>query len=242
MRIPRIFTNQSLASDSEIELDEAASRHLLKVLRFDIGRELILFNGQGGEYNAVISAATKKIATVTIGGFTEESRQSPLGTHLAIGISRGDRFDWVLQKATELGVTEITPLFTERCEVKLKGDRLDKKLESWRQITLSACEQCQRNVPPIFHQPKLLSEFISADESALKLVLHHRSDKTLQEMSENPESISLLIGPEGGLSESEIQQADQKGYQHLTIGPRVFRTETAPVVAMSLLQYQWGDF
>ncbi|MFL0797482.1 MAG: 16S rRNA (uracil(1498)-N(3))-methyltransferase [Cellvibrionaceae bacterium] len=242
MRIPRIYSNQSLTSGSVIELDESASRHLLKVLRLDIGRELILFNGEGGEYTAEITATTKKVATVTLGEFSEENRQSPLNTHLAIGISRGDRFDWVLQKATELGVTQITPLFTERCEVKLKADRLEKKLESWRQITLSACEQCQRNIPPVFNNAMSFADFLAQDDSELKLVLHHRSEKTLQEMSQSLGSVSLLIGPEGGLSEEEIQQADGKGYEHLTIGPRVFRTETAPIVVLSLLQQQWGDF
>lgn len=208
----------------------------------DTGRELILFNGQGGEYRATITAINKKNVEVRVEDFSDIDRQSPLDINLGIGISRGERFDWVLQKATELGVNRITPLLTERTEVKLNGDRLQKKLQHWQQIAISACEQCQRNRLPEIASPQRLDSWLSeaAQNTGLKLVLHHRSEQSLAE-HQSPERVTLLIGPEGGLSEAEIQTAEQRGFSALSLGPRVLRTETAPVVALSLMQYLWGD-
>ncbi|MBY6211825.1 16S rRNA (uracil(1498)-N(3))-methyltransferase [Microbulbifer agarilyticus] len=245
MRIPRIFSSQPLANQTELQLDEAASRHLVKVLRFGPGRPLILFDGHGGEYAAELVEAGKK-ARVKIGAFSEGDRQSPLAITLAIGISRGDRFDWVIQKATELGVAQIQPLFTERCEVKLSGDRLQKKLGQWQQIAISACEQCARNLVPEILPPLKLPQLLdqAKDSEALKLVLHHRTDATLAELEQQsgrPDAALLLVGPEGGLSAEEIELALQQDFHPLRLGPRVLRTETAPVAALSVLQYQWGD-
>src|SRR4051812_36224234 len=154
MRIPRVFTAQTLASNSSLILAEAQSHYLSKVLRMQAGRELILFNGEGGEYSAEISVVNKKTVEINIGEFFPENRQSHLQLELAIGVSRGERMDWVLQKATELGVTKITPLLTERTEVKLYGERADKKIEHWQQIIISACEQSQRNILPELSEPK----------------------------------------------------------------------------------------
>lgn len=245
MRIPRIFSSDPLAGKSEALLDEAASRHLVKVLRLGPGRPLVLFDGEGGEYEAELLEAGKK-ARVKIGNYSAEDRQSPLAITLAIGISRGDRFDWVIQKATELGVTDIQPLFTERCEVKLTGDRLQKKLGQWQQIAISACEQSARNRVPAILPPLKFPQLLDASKqsSALKLVLHHRTDATLDELEQQsgrPGSALLLVGPEGGLSAEEIELALQQGFHPLRLGPRVLRTETAPVAALSVLQFQWGD-
>ena len=250
MRIPRIFSAEPLAGKSEVQLDEAASRHLVKVLRLGPGRPLILFDGEGGEYEAELLEAGKK-ARVRIGGFAEDDRQSPLAITLAIGISRGDRFDWVIQKATELGVADIQPLFTERCEVRLSGERLQKKLGQWQQIAISACEQSARNRVPQILPPKKLPQFLdeslaSTDEhNSLNLVLHHRTEETLAQLEQQlgrPQSALLLVGPEGGLSAEEIELALERGFHALRLGPRVLRTETAPVAALSVLQFQWGDF
>ena len=240
MRIPRIYSSQSLAEGQHIDLDENASRHLSKVLRMQAGRELIVFNGEGGEYRAEITEVSKKTVTVKVGEFNPEDRQSPLTIHLGIGISRGERFDYVLQKATELGVTAITPLFTERVEVKLNGPRLEKKLNHWQQILVSACEQCQRNQLPQLHAPQNLDQWLTERDEDTCLVLHHRSDVSLNETTP-PNSVALVIGPEGGLSQNEIENSLKRGFQALTLGPRVFRTETAPVAAISILQYLWGD-
>lgn|SRR5690625_2893748 len=242
MRITRIFTAQPLQTDAVVELGRDAARHLVTVLRLQVGHPLTLFNGEGGEFAAEIVAAGSKSVTVQVLAHDAVERESPLLTRLGIGLSRGDRFDWVLQKATELGVTEIVPLHTERTEVKLKGDREDKKLRHWEQVIVSACEQSGRTRVPQLHSPQLLDEWlpVSAD---IKLLLHHRSDTTLSSLRQRqPASAALLIGPEGGLSEQEIARGTAAGFQSLTLGPRVFRTETAPVVALGLLQGLWGDF
>jgi len=241
MRIPRIFTNQALISNTTLALAEAQSHYLSKVLRMQVGRELILFNGEGGEFNAEISGIHKKHVDVLVKNFSPENRQSYLHLELAIGVSRGERMDWVLQKATELGVTKITPLITERTEVKLNGERADKKMEHWQQIIISACEQCQRNLLPELSAPQSYSDWISQCDSELKFVLHHRDNQGFSK-DKSAKNISLLIGPEGGLDNDEIAQAVAKNFSPLTLGPRVLRTETAPVAAISLVQYLWGDF
>jgi 16S rRNA (uracil1498-N3)-methyltransferase len=151
--------------------------------------------------------------------------------------------DWIVQKATELGVSEITPLFSERTEVKLNGGRLEKKLRHWQQVSISACEQCQRNLVPSINPALTLDQWLSQDTGnaeQLKLVLHHRSDKSLAQ-HQPPKSACLLVGPEGGLSDNEISRAMDNGFAALTLGPRVMRTETAPLAAISIMQSVWGD-
>jgi 16S rRNA (uracil1498-N3)-methyltransferase len=241
MRIPRIFTTQILSTNSAIELEEAPSHHLSKVLRMQADRELILFNGLGGEYLARIDSITKKNVCATPLEFNAENRQSPLQLELAIGISRGDRMEWVLQKATELGVTKITPLITERTEVKFNNDRAERKIDRWRQTIISACEQCQRNLLPELLEPIQVTDWVTRCDAELKFVLHHRQNQKLPQ-DKHTKSLALLIGPEGGLSETEIDHAVAKGFSALTLGPRVLRTETAPVAAISLVQFLWGDF
>ena len=241
MRIPRIYTEQNLLSGEMVELEESASHHLSKVLRMQPGRELILFNGAGGEFAATIHEVRKKHVSVQVAEHMSDDRESPLNLELAIGISRGERMDWVLQKATELGVTRITPLITERTEVKIGGDRQDKKMQHWQQTIISACEQCQRNLLPTLAEPIQISDWLTHVNSELRFVLHHRDSKQLP-ADKKPESVTLLIGPEGGLSEREIAHAIENEFSALTLGPRVLRTETAPVAAISLVQYLWGDF
>ena len=240
MRIPRIYTDQALPLNTCIALHADASNHLLKVLRMKAGRELILFNGDGKEYPAKIDSCDKKTAYVRVHSIENTQRESPLHTELAIGISRGDRMDWVLQKATELGASRIVPLITERCEVKLNAERQQKKHLQWQKLIQSSCEQCQRNTLPMLSLPMPLSQYLEQADSEKRFVLHHRHAATL-EKSPSPASVSLLIGPEGGLSDSEINQAEAAHFTALSLGPRVLRTETAPLVALSLLQYCWGD-
>ena len=243
MRIPRIYTNANLTPGTDIQLDEGAARHLTSALRMTAGQQIILFNGQGGEYSAELVQAKKGKASAMVTGFTQIDRESPLQIHLAIGISRGERMDWIVQKATELGVTEITPLFSERTEVKLNGERLEKKLRHWQQVSISACEQCQRNRIPTINNALTLDQWLNQpnqEAQQLKLVLHHRSDKTLAQ-HQSPKNVCLLVGPEGGLSDNEISRAMDKGFAALTLGPRVLRTETAPLAAISIMQSVWGD-
>jgi 16S rRNA (uracil1498-N3)-methyltransferase len=242
MRITRIFIDKPLAANSELALDRDAVRHLVTVLRLKAGDSLCLFNGQGGEYPAEIIAAGAKAVSVRTADYNSTDRESPLRTLLGIAISRGERFEWVLQKATELGVSEIFPLYSERTEVKLKGDREEKKHGRWQQVLISACEQCGRNRLPVLHNPQSLEDWLAV-AAAVKLVLHHRSTQTLQALAaQAPDSAALLVGPEGGLSAAEIRQAQDCGFQALTLGPRVLRTETAPIAALGILQGLWGDF
>lgn len=241
MRVPRIFTQQPLASNTTLELEAGPAHHVAKVLRMQAGRELVLFNGEGGEYAAVIAEAGKRSVTVSVGEFSSPETESPLGTELAIGMSRGERMDWVIQKATELGVSRIQPLFTERTEVKLSGDRLEKRLQHWQQTIISACEQCQRNRLPDLREPLALPRYLEACDTAARYVLHHRTDQQLKETAK-PESVCLLVGPEGGLSDNEILLAQSHEFKALALGPRVMRTETAPVAALAVMQFHWGDF
>lgn len=241
MRLTRIFVDQPLSAGSTIELHADATRHLVTVLRAKVGTEVILFNGQGGEYRATLVEPDNKKCVVFLESFNDIERESPLSIHLGIGISRGDRFDHVIQKATELGVSEVTPLYTERTEVKLKGERADKKLRHWRQIAISACEQCQRNRLPLIHQATTLFNWLENTDAEKRLVLHHRGNRALSDYQEKPKNVALLIGPEGGLSAREIEKANNRNFTHLSLGPRILRTETAPVTAIGLLQFLWGD-
>lgn len=240
MRIPRIYTPHSLTAGQSLVLEDAAAHYLGKVLRMQPGRELVLFNGQGGEFQAQIADMGKKQVTIAIGEFSAADRESPLQLELAIGVSRGERMDWVLQKATELGVTRITPLLTERTEVKLAGERQDKKVLHWQHILISACEQCQRNTLPLLSEPRDLDDWLAQVDAQHKFVLHHRDSNGLPDDT-TVASVALLIGPEGGLSDHEIERARVKDFAPLTLGPRVLRTETAPIAAISLVQYRWGD-
>jgi len=190
----------------------------------------------------VVTHSEKKHLQVTLQKFDDCEHESPLTIHLGIGISRGEKMDLIIQKATELGVASISPLFTDRTEVKLKGERAEKKLRHWRQVAISACEQCRRNRLPRIAEPHLLDNWQKNVESDIKLVLHHRCQASLADMrSQAPASIALLIGPEGGLSTEEIALAEEDGFQPLALGPRVLRTETAPLAAISILQSLWGD-
>lgn len=241
MRVSRIYVDLPLQAGSDISLPAEAAHHLAVVLRVKTGQPVMLFNNSGVEALAVIAHADKKRVDVRVDAVEWAERESPLKIHLAIGISRGERMDFVLQKSTELGVHAVTPLFCERTEVKLSNERLQKKLEQWQKIIVGACEQSGRTRLPILHAPATLDACLAADVSEQRFVLHHRSDSTLAAREEKPASVLLLIGPEGGLSDNEIQQAQQAGCAALTLGPRVLRTETAPLAAISVLQYRWGD-
>ncbi len=240
MRDIRIYTDQALSNGVEVTFETQAPRHLVSVLRLTVGDAVTLFNGLGGAYLATLTTANNKNARALISEHQPIDCESPLKIHLGIGLSRGDRMDWVVQKATELGVNAITPLYTERTEVKLKGDRAEKKLHHWQQVTISACEQSGRNYVPQITAPTLIDNWFDI-EAEQKFVLHHRSDGGLNKIANTPASVALLIGPEGGLSDREIELSLQNNFQALTLGPRVLRTETAPLAAISILQALWGD-
>lgn len=241
MRNPRIFEDQPLLADSSVELSESAANHVGRVLRMKPGEPLILFNGQGGAWQGTVECVSKKTVTVYLASFIEGDAQSPLNIELGQALSRGERMDYAIQKATEVGARAITPLWSERCEVKLNADRLDKRVKHWQQVTISACEQCGRNIVPKIHSPVRLEEWLATRNTELNFVLHHRTRKTLSGFAQ-PESLSLLVGPEGGLTSEEIALAENQHFHPLALGPRVLRTETAPIVAIALMQYLWGDY
>jgi 16S rRNA (uracil1498-N3)-methyltransferase len=240
MRITRIHTTQRLCSNSVIVLEPEPSHHLARVLRLGIGDRVILFDGQGGEYPGEITAVDKKNVSVQTESQLQRERESPLNIHLGIAISRGERMDWIVQKSTELGVSSLTPLSTEHTGVKLTGERADKKILHWREVAISACEQCGRNRLPIIHSLQALDRWLVETVAERKFVLHHRVDAPAA-TGQPPASIALLVGPEGGLSESEISAAESAGYASLRLGPRILRTETAPLAALAILQGKWGD-
>lgn len=242
MRIPRLYVAPPWPADRTVLLDDARSHYLSRVLRLATGRQLIVFDGVGNEADATIAETGKRATRLTLEPSRRDiGKESPLSTHLAVGISRGERMDWVLQKATELGVTTISPLFTERTEVRLKGDRLDKKMAHWQQVIISASEQCQRNRLPDLRMPVSLPEFMQTPVQGLALLLHHRESQSLGEFT-RPDALTLLIGPEGGLSDTEIEHARyHHQFRPVALGPRVLRTETAPIVALAAVQLLWGD-
>ncbi len=240
MNKPRIYTSLPLREGQSIVLDSKASNHLSQVLRLPPGQELKVFNGQGGEFDARISAIVKHQVEVEVLKFYDTKTHSSLSIELGIALSKGDRMDWIIQKATELGVNSITPIFSDRTQVKLKEQRLTKRMTHWHQVIISACEQCGQNLPPQLNDAQKLLPWCRDSSSEYKFVLHHRNEQKLQHQSK-PKSISLLIGPEGGLSQQEIDTAQRHEFQGLSLGPRVLRTETAPLAAIAILQFIWGD-
>ncbi len=241
MRIPRIYTDSPLGEGSHAELDENAAQHVGRVLRMQAGQELRLFNGDGQDYPATITEAGKKRVEVLVGAPEPNHTESPLQIILGQTLSKGDRMDYAVQKAVEMGVTCIVPLTTERCEIKLKGDREDKRLRHWQSVAISAAEQCGRAKVPEILPVMTVEQWLERTRNCdLRLVLHHRTAKSLESINK-PSSIALMIGPEGGLTAEEIAQAENEGFLPVALGPRVLRTETAPVAAMALCQWLWGD-
>ena len=239
MRLSRFFIDAPL-SLGQHELPEAQVHYIGRVLRHAAGDAVQLFDGSGQEYLGELIEVGKKAVRVELREQLAGQAESPLRIHLGQGLSRGERMDWAIQKATELGVSEITPIVSERCEVRLKDERADKRLAHWRQVAISACEQCGRSVLPVIHAPITLAEWQGHVQAELKLVLHPVAAPL--ESHARPHSLAFLIGPEGGLSEAEVAQAKAAGFHAARLGPRVLRTETAPVVALAVAQQLWGDF
>lgn len=239
MRLSRFFVDAPLALGHHA-LPEAQSHYIGRVLRLAAGDAVQLFDGSGLEYVGELVEVGKKSVQVEMREQFAGLAESPLRIHLGQGLSRGERMDWAIQKATELGVAAITPIVSARCEVRLKDERADKRLAHWRQIAISACEQCGRSVLPTIHAPLDLTDWLAQTEAELKLVLHPVAEPLTSHA--RPASLAFLIGPEGGLSEAEVAAAQRAGYLAARLGPRVLRTETAPVVALGVAQHLWGDF
>lgn len=239
MRHIRLFTPQPLNANANVTLDQDAAHHLLRVMRAKVGDSVTLFNGQGTDFAGQVVGITKSVATIRLDHGEPCGNRSPLRTHLGLCLSKGDRFDWAIQKATELGVDAITPLISERVDFKLPAERMAKKVGHWNGVVRSACEQCHRGYVPAICEPQRLADWLASVTADIKLVLYHHQPASLPESA--PESAALLIGPEGGLSETEIQDAVSAGFIKLRLGPRVLRTETAPAVALTAIGLRWGD-
>lgn len=241
MRLSRAYTEQSLQLDTTVTLKDDQAHYLGKVLRLKTGDQISLFNGDCGEFLGEIELVEKKAIHIKLSEQVDNRSDPVFPIHIGIGISRGERMDYVIQKATEVGVSSITPLFTERCEVKLKGDRADNRLAHWTKVAIAACEQSGRCTPPVIEEPETLSTWLQKPRTDACFVLDHHGSNGF-DTALNPESVCFLIGPEGGLSDEEVEAASLVSFTPLCIGPRVLRTETAPLVAISIAQHLWGDY
>jgi 16S rRNA (uracil1498-N3)-methyltransferase len=247
MRLTRVHVDGPLTCGKRITLEGKAASHITRVLRLRVGAALILFDGNGGEYEASIDQAHGGTVTVAIGEHHAIERESPLSLTLAQGVSRGERMDLVVQKATELGVTHLVPVLTERSVVRLSAQQSDRKVNHWRAIAIAACEQCGRNRLPSVAAPVALAVFLRGAASAgaaagTRLLLSPEAAVTPKDLR-RPDSnaLTVLIGPEGGLTEEEEQAAVAAGFSAVRLGPRVLRTETAAIAALALLQREVGD-
>lgn len=241
MRVSRLYVEASLQPGTSLPLPPEASHYLATVLRLSTGSTLTVFNGEDGEFAATIDSVSKKQVLVSLGDQLSPPEPQRLQIHLAVGLSKGERMDFVMQKATELGVTRITPLYCQFGEVRFREQkRLDNKLRHWRQIIINACEQCGRISLPDLQSPQALGDWLSAEVAGPKLLLHTGDAPSITAQAVTG-SVALLSGPEGGFSEPEVNAAQQAGYQPISLGPRILRTETAPVAALAILQALHGD-
>ncbi len=239
----RIFFHTPLSEGAALSLPESAFRHLVQVLRMREGETFTAFDGRGGEYDAVLVEVGKRSASARLLAHHDISRESPLDLTLAQCISKGERMDYTLQKAVELGVTRIVPLISGRSVVRLDEDRWEKKLEHWRGVVVSACEQSGRTQVPALASVQALTSWLdNEDAHGDRLTLDPQARHSLRDLPRRHGPVTLLAGPEGGLSDGEIDRARRAGFIGIRIGPRVLRTETAGVAALAALQALWGDW
>jgi 16S rRNA (uracil1498-N3)-methyltransferase len=237
---PRLFAAVDLAPGDEVQLPDRAAHHL-SVLRLRRGDAITLFNGRGGEFTAELTRASAGDALARVLSRDDSERESPLSIALAQCVSSGDRMDTTLQKSTELGVSKIVPIVSERTVVKLSGDRAEKRLAHWRNVVIAACEQCGRNRLPEVAGITDIQAFLGArGDGELRLLLAPDAVQSLKELP-RPEKVMLLVGPEGGLTVQEREHAERAGFVPVRFGPRVLRTETAPLAALAAMQTLWGD-
>jgi 16S rRNA (uracil1498-N3)-methyltransferase len=243
MRIPRIHVPHPLQPGHDIDLPLQAAEHLARVLRLDRGHPLRLFNGDGREYAGEIASLAKRAVSARVLELLPATeRESPLRITLAQGIARGDKMDWILQKATELGVARIVPLVSDRTEVKLDAERARKRLAHWQAVLVSACEQCGRNRVPELAEPAKLHDWAAGlgEESGLRLALDPQGAARTRDLASGTRA-TLAVGPEGGLSDKDLATLGQAGFRGLRLGPRILRTETAGLAAVAALQAIHGD-
>jgi 16S rRNA (uracil1498-N3)-methyltransferase len=250
--VARIFQNVPIALSQTVHLNDEASHHLTRVLRVKSGDVITLFNGEGGEYQAEIKHIGKKEVVVFILSYSAEVVESPLKIYLAQGIARGEKMDFIIQKAVELGVHTVIPLMTERSNVKLEGPREKKRILHWQAVAISACEQSGRTFIPKIVSPISLHDWLEVIKEEMReshrfILLPHLPLEENKPVLANAKGdkfvrpVVILIGPEGGFSEQEINAAMLHGFLPLNLGPRVLRTETASIASIAILQYCFGD-
>jgi 16S rRNA (uracil1498-N3)-methyltransferase len=239
-RTPRIYVDLGLNPGEVLSLPAGPSRHLTQVLRLGRGAPVILFNGDGHDYAGRLIQADRDGARLQVDQPGEPEPAAPLAIHLAIGISRGERMDYALQKAVELGVDRITPLFTERAQVELTGTRLRRRQEHWQGIIIGACEQSGRRRLPRLSEMTSYHHWLPSHEGG-GLLLDPEAPRALAGIAAPGPVVTLLVGPEGGLSPRERALARARGFQGVRLGPRILRTETAPLAAIAIMQALWGD-
>jgi len=237
----RLYLPEALATDATINLPDEAFRHLVQVLRMEAGESLTVFNGEGGEYAATLATASRKGATLRIGAYDPVDREAPLHITIAQCVSKGDRMDYALQKSTELGAAHFATVLSGHGVVKMDGERWEKKVEHWRGVVVGAAEQSGRNRVPRVDAPVSFDKFIVAAHEGLKLILAPGGQQGLSQLATNTH-ITALIGPEGGFSAVELDTAERHGWHRLGLGPRILRTETAPVALLAALLAQRGDW
>ncbi len=243
MRIPRVYTRQGLASGATVTVAGQTARHVTQVLRLRTGARLRVFNGDGKEYSATFTRAGRSEITLDIGKPLDTLPEPGLPIRLAQGITRSDRMDLILQKSVELGISEIIPLWMQRSQAHVRGERLDKRIRHWRGVIASACEQCGRATLPGLQSPAPLPDWIAGDTGdSLRLMLQPDSPRVLTDLEQPGGTVTLLVGPEGGMNANERALAAGAGYIGLRLGARILRTETAALAALSGIQTLWGDF
>ncbi|HZF14420.1 MAG TPA: 16S rRNA (uracil(1498)-N(3))-methyltransferase [Steroidobacteraceae bacterium] len=239
----RVYVESPLAGRRNCELQGDAANHIARVLRARAGDPLVLFDGRGGEYAATVESLRKDRVAVAIGGHSPLERESALPITLVQGISRAERMDLVLQKATELGVARIVPIQAERSVVRTDEQKAGRKAAHWRSIAIAACEQCGRNRLPAIDPPTMLAAWLCSRPAVdVALMLSPRADATLRSVARGARSIELLVGPEGGLAPDEEKAVRDAGFLSARLGPRILRTETAALAALAALQSEFGDF
>jgi 16S rRNA (uracil1498-N3)-methyltransferase len=244
MASTRLFVNDPLVSATELQLGRDQAHYLGRVLRLRNGDKLTVFNGDNGEFDAHVTSIAKNSATIVVDAALETATESALKIHLVQGISRGERMDFVVQKATELGVKRITPVFTEYGVVKLNDARAAKRNDHWQSVAIGACEQSGRIRPPLIDAPVDLNAWFGAGtkEADSDLILKPGAATPLSSLAAPVTKVCLLIGPEGGFSDTEYEDAKIAGFAAVALGPRVLRTETAALTALAVVQTLWGDF
>lgn len=242
MSVHRLFIPGPIAAGASLRIEGDQAHYLTRVLRLRTGSDVIIFDGSGPEYPAVITEIQKQFATLQTGDARLRDVESPLDVRLVQGISRGERMDFVVQKAVELGVHRISPVLTEFSVVRLNEDRANRRAAHWNKVAQSACEQCGRNRVPVVDEPLALQDFLQQDAAAdCRLLLHPGASKSLERIARPARGVELLIGPEGGLSAAEREAAVAAGFTGVSLGPRVLRTETAALAALAIMQALWGD-